>query len=206
MTWRRPAGSAAEASRGRDVPCRAFGGTRPSGPVRHPGGSVPLAAPRSHISTSFRLPRSETDYGYVENGIGCYRGLKSWPERRPAGVHEPSIATATNCTFLTRLDLVQKYRVAEAPTRRRPARRADCATGARQKPCRRWSRSCSNLCRARDLDGIAFTGELWQRELEESFEFEETLTSCAPLRRCAATWSGAARTAHLETWVTAKPK
>ncbi|MBI3933141.1 MAG: transcription-repair coupling factor [Acidobacteria bacterium] len=142
------------------------------------------AAARSHISTflsDFRDLEPGDYVVHVENGIGCYRGLK---ELTADGVAQEfmELEYKDNDRLyvpLTRLELVQKYRAMEGA---RPALdRLGGLTWARtkariKKAMQEMAEELLKLYAERETaGGIAFADENpWQRELEESFEYEET--------------------------------
>jgi transcription-repair coupling factor (superfamily II helicase) len=142
------------------------------------------AAARSHISTflsDFRDLEPGDYVVHVENGIGCYRGLK---ELTADGLAQEFMELEYKegdrlYVPLTRLDLVQKYRAMEGA---RPALdRLGGLTWARtkarvKKAMQEMAGELLKLYAGRETAvGIRFVDENpWQRELEEAFEFDET--------------------------------
>ena len=142
------------------------------------------AAPRSHISTflsDFRDLEPGDCVVHVENGIGCYRGLK---ELTADGLAQEfmELEYRDNDRLyvpLTRLDLVQKYRAMEGarPALDRLGGLTWGRTKARvKKAMQEMAEELLKLYAVRETaEGIRFADENpWQHEMEESFEYEET--------------------------------
>ena len=148
-----------------------------------PAAARPATA-RSHISTFLSDFRDLEPGDYVvhlENGIGCYRGLK---ELTADGLAQEfmELEYRDNDRLyvpLTRLDLVQKYRATEGahPALDRLGGLTWARTKARvKKAMQEMAEELLKLYAERETaGGIAFADESpWQRELEEAFEYEET--------------------------------
>jgi transcription-repair coupling factor (superfamily II helicase) len=154
------------------------------------------AASRSHISTflsDFRDLESGDFVVHVENGIGCYLGLK---ELTADGLSQEFMEVEYHggdklYVPLTRLDLVQKYR---APEGARPALdKLGGITWARtkarvKKAMQEMAEELLKLYAERETSsGTPFVDDNpWQREMEEAFEYDETpdqLRTIAEVRR-----------------------
>ena len=145
---------------------------------------APPASARSHISTflsDFRDLESGDFVVHVENGIGCYRGLK---ELSADGLTQEFMEVEYHGADklyvpLTRLDLVQKYRAAEGA---RPALdKLGGITWARtkarvKKAMQEMAEELLKLYAEREAaTGMRFADDNpWQREMEEAFEYDET--------------------------------
>jgi transcription-repair coupling factor (superfamily II helicase) len=148
-----------------------------------PVAARPATAP-SHISTflsDFRDLEPGDYVVHVENGIGCYRGLK---ELAADGMQQEFMELEYKDADklyvpLTRLDLVQKYRATDGahPALDRLGGVTWARTKARvKKAMREMAEELIKLYAQREnATGTAFVDHSpWQRELEESFEYEET--------------------------------
>jgi transcription-repair coupling factor (superfamily II helicase) len=118
---------------------------------------------------------------HVEHGIGMYQGLKELIQAEAAGEFMVlEFAEAAKLYVpLTRLDLIQKYRSSEGakPLLSRLGSAAWAKTKARvKKAMKDMADELLKLYAARKAaQGHAFpTDTQWQREFEDSFEFNET--------------------------------
>jgi transcription-repair coupling factor (superfamily II helicase) len=118
---------------------------------------------------------------HVEHGIGMYQGLKELPQGE--AVSEFMVLEFAEAAKLyvplTRLDLIQKYRSSEGvkPPLSRLGSNAWAKTKARvKKAMQDMADELLKLYAARKAaQGHAFAGDSeWQREFEDSFEFNET--------------------------------
>ena len=142
------------------------------------------ATARSHISTflsDFRDLEPGDYVVHVENGIGCYRGLKELTaDGGPQEFMEVEYKDSDRLYVpLTRLNLVQKYRAMEGahPALDRLGGLTWARTRARvKKAMQEMAEELLKLYAERETaGGVAFADESpWQRELEESFEYDET--------------------------------
>jgi len=142
------------------------------------------APPRSHISTflsDFRDLEPGDYVVHVENGIGCYRGLKDLAADGLAQEFMELEYKDNDRLYvpLTRLDLVQKYRSMEGahPALDRLGGLTWARTKARvKKAMQEMAGELLKLYATRETaEGIRFADQNpWQHELEESFEYEET--------------------------------
>ena len=142
------------------------------------------AAPRSKVSTflsDFRDLQAGDYVVHVEHGIGCYRRLR---EIEHDGITSEFMeleyqSEARLYVPLARLDLVQKYRGLEGgrPTLDKLGGGSWARTKARiRKSMQEMADELLKLYAERKTaDGHAFTGDShWEREFEETFEYEET--------------------------------
>ena len=146
---------------------------------------APRAASRSHVSTflsDFRDLESGDYVVHVEHGIGCYRRLK---EITHEGITSEfmELEYADNARLyvpLARMDLVQKYRALEDGSRP-PLDKLGGGSWARTKA--RVKKSMQDMAEEllklyaerKMATGSAFPQDSpWQREFEETFEFDET--------------------------------
>jgi transcription-repair coupling factor (superfamily II helicase) len=135
---------------------------------------------------------------HVEHGIGMYLGLKELQQGDTAGEFMVlEFAEAAKLYVpLTRLDLIQKYRTSEGvkPPLSRLGGLAWAKTKARvKKAMKDMADELLKLYAARKAaQGHAFpTDTQWQREFEDSFEFNETddqLTAIADIKRDMESW------------------
>jgi transcription-repair coupling factor (superfamily II helicase) len=130
---------------------------------------------------------------HVEHGIGMYQGLKELAQGESVGEFMVlEFAEAAKLYVpLTRLDLIQKYRSSEGvrPPLSRLGGTAWAKTKARvKKAMKDMADELLKLYAARKAaQGHSFPADTqWQREFEDSFEFNETedqLTSTADIKR-----------------------
>ncbi|HKW77367.1 MAG TPA: transcription-repair coupling factor [Terriglobales bacterium] len=130
---------------------------------------------------------------HVEHGIGMYQGLKELQQGDSSGEFMVlEFAEAAKLYVpLTRLDLIQKYRSSEGvkPPLSRLGGTAWAKTKARvKKAMKDMADELLKLYAARKAaEGHAFPADTqWQREFEDSFEFNETddqVTSIADIKR-----------------------
>jgi transcription-repair coupling factor (superfamily II helicase) len=119
---------------------------------------------------------------HVEHGIGQYQGLKEIPQADGSNAEFMILEYAEGARLyvpLTRLDLVQKYRSAEGarPVLNRLGTQQWQKTKARvKKAMRDMAEELLKLYAQRKLaPGHAYPADTeWQREFEDSFEFNET--------------------------------
>jgi transcription-repair coupling factor (superfamily II helicase) len=130
---------------------------------------------------------------HVEHGIGMYQGLKELPQGESVGEFMVlEFAEAAKLYVpLTRLDLIQKYRSSEGvkPPLSRLGSSAWAKTKARvKKAMRDMADELLKLYAARKAaQGHPFPADTeWQREFEDSFEFNETddqVTAISDIKR-----------------------
>ena len=119
---------------------------------------------------------------HVEHGIGQYQGLKEVPQEDGAATEFMVLEYAEGARLyvpLTRLDLVQKYRSSEGakPVLNRLGTAQWQKTKARvKKAMKDMADELLKLYAARkSAEGHAFAADNeWQREFEDTFEFNET--------------------------------
>ena len=119
---------------------------------------------------------------HVEHGIGQYQGLKEVPQEDGGTVEFMVLEYAEGARLyvpLTRLDLVQKYRSSEGvkPVLNRLGTAQWQKTKARvKKAMKDMAEDLLKLYAARKTaEGHAFADDTeWQREFEDTFEFNET--------------------------------
>jgi transcription-repair coupling factor (superfamily II helicase) len=119
---------------------------------------------------------------HVEHGIGQYQGLKEIPQEDGGAAEFMILEYAEGARLyvpLTRLDLVQKYRSSEGvkPVLNRLGTQQWQKTKARvKKAMKDMAEELLKLYAARRAaEGHAFAPDSeWQREFEDSFEFNET--------------------------------
>ena len=119
---------------------------------------------------------------HVEHGIGQYQGLKEIPQEDGGTAEFMILEYAEGARLyvpLTRLDLVQKYRSSEGvkPVLNRLGTQQWQKTKARvKKAMKDMAEELLKLyATRRTAEGHAFAADSeWQREFEDSFEFNET--------------------------------
>ena len=119
---------------------------------------------------------------HVEHGIGQYQGLKEIPQEDGGTVEFMILEYAEGARLyvpLTRLDLVQKYRSSEGvkPVLNRLGTQQWQKTKARvKKAMKDMAEELLKLYAVRKTaEGHAFAADTeWQREFEDTFEFNET--------------------------------
>ena len=119
---------------------------------------------------------------HVEHGIGQYQGLKEIPQEDGGTAEFMILEYAEGARLyvpLTRLDLVQKYRSSEGvkPVLNRLGTQQWQKTKARvKKAMKDMAEELLKLYAARrTAEGHAFAADTeWQREFEDTFEFNET--------------------------------
>jgi transcription-repair coupling factor (superfamily II helicase) len=130
---------------------------------------------------------------HIEHGIGMYQGLKELQQGEATGEFMVlEFAEAAKLYVpLTRLDLIQKYRSSEGvkPPLSRLGGSAWAKTKARvKKAMKDMADELLKLYATRKAaQGYAYAGDSqWQKEFEDSFEFNETddqLTAVADIKR-----------------------